>query len=380
MSAQRPILVLTASTGSGHNMAAEAMAAALRRQNPPAPVEIVDVLNSAGPLFRRIYGGGYAALVNRLPWGMGWLYETTDQANHDVRERLMRAVQNQLTRGIVRDLLRRAPSLVVNTHYLPADIVAMLRNDGQLDCPQVTVTTDLETHRIWVHSPTERYYTATELGRTFLTTWGVAADRILVTGIPIRPQFEQDVSRADARARLNLPPNGLIVLLVVGTVGYGTPEGLLAQLLSVPSDVHVVGIAGRSPKLKERFERTVRKSSRSATIVGFSDEMHLWMRAADLMVTKSGGLTSSEALRCGLPLAIVNAIPGQETRNADYLLEHGAAIKVNHAQLLGARVAEVLSEPGRLEQMRTSAGRLAQPNAADRIAQDALSFLTPASI
>jgi processive 1,2-diacylglycerol beta-glucosyltransferase len=102
--------------------------------------------------------------------------------------------------------------------------------------------------------------------------------------------------------------------------------------------------------------------------------MHLWMTAADLLVTKPGGLTSAEALVCGLPMLLVYPIPGQETRNADYLLEHEAAVKVNHPRLVGYRAAELLADRGRLDRMRAAAGALARPGAAARIAADALAL------
>jgi processive 1,2-diacylglycerol beta-glucosyltransferase len=372
---KRPILVLTASTGAGHNMAARAVEVALRAAAPAEEIEAHDVLEFASPFFRRLYSGGYQNLVRHWPTAMGWLYDATDRAGHSIHHRIRLTLQNRASPRIVRYLLSRSPKLVVNTHFLPAEVVARLRRAGRLDCPQVTVTTDFETHRLWVHPPTERYYAGTELGKALLATWGVPPDSVQVVGIPVRPAFAQPLEPRTARTQLGLDPERAVVLLLGGAIGYGRPELLFDELLRMPADAQIVAIAGRNERLRRRLEARVRGSPRPVRVLGFTEQIHEWMSAADVLVTKPGGLTSSEALACGLPLVIVNPIPGQETRNSDYLLEHGAAIRVNHPRLLGHRVNELLSDPERLRTLRAAARRLARPDAAARIARGALEVL-----
>ncbi|MGD8452350.1 MAG: glycosyltransferase [Phycisphaerae bacterium] len=371
----RPILVLTASTGAGHNTAARAIEAALHAAVPDQIVEYHDVLESAGRCFRGFYGGGYRALVRHLPCAMGWLYERADQPNRPLETRVHKAVQTALTGGIARYIEQRRPRLVINTHYLPGDIVARLRLLGRLDCPQVVVTTDFETHRIWVNACTERYYTATAMGREYLRQCGAPGERVLVTGIPVRPGFEQPPERDALRARLGLDGEGPVVLLLAGGVGYSRPERLVEELIHMPADAQIAVVAGKNERLQRRCEDLARRTPRRVVVSGYTDRVFEWMHAADLMVSKPGGLTTSEALVCGLPLVLVDPIPGQETRNADYLLEHGAAIKVNDPRLLGHRVSQLLTTPTQLERRRVAARTLARPGAAGRIVADALSLL-----
>ena len=376
MREERSILILTASAGAGHNIAARAVQAALHAQAPDETCEVHDVLQSTGPLFRRVYGGGYKSMVRYLPTGMGWLYRAMDQPNGRVRHRLCTMIQVVCTTGTAGYIIRRRPKLVINTHYLPAELVARLRRTGRLDCPQVTVTTDFETHRIWVHEPTERYYTATQRGQAHLIACGVPAERIVVSGIPVRSAFSQPLDRRSARRRLGLNPDSPVVLLLGGDIGFGSTHGLLVELIHMTADAQLVAVAGRNEALRRRFEALARGSRRPVTVIGFTDELHVCMRAADLVVSKPGGLTVSEALVCGLPLVIVNPIPGQETCNSDYLLAHGAAIKIDNPRQLGRSVSQLLTSPARLETLRAATLAIARPEAAADIVRDALQLLT----
>jgi processive 1,2-diacylglycerol beta-glucosyltransferase len=370
------ILILAASSGAGHLIAARALEHEVRAQAPGARVEVLDVLTITNALFRKLYAGGYLGIVRHLPSAMGWLYDTMDRPDAWGKDATRICVQNASKRPIVRHVLQQRPALIINTHYLPGEIVAQMRRAGQLACPQVTVTTDYETHRIWVQEPAERYYTATEDGKVYLTTWGVAPERVLVTGIPVRPGFAQVIDQREARQRCGLDPHCPVVLLLCGGFGVGPIAGLLHELVRMPGAAQVVAIAGRNEVLRRRLERQAEGAPRPVRVIGFTDQVHEWMYAADVVVTKPGGLTVAESLACGLPLVIVNPIPGQETRNADYLLEHGAAIKVNHVRMLGHRVSGLLADGPRLEGLRAAAQAIARPHAARDIVADALTFVS----
>lgn len=347
------------------------MEAELRRQAPEERVVVHDVLQSTNGFFRALYAQGYLGLVNHAPAAMGMLYDATDRPNRYFRRNLRSAFQDWNARPAMRLICDLRPRLILNTHFLPAEIVAHLRTRGALDCPQVTVTTDFETHKLWAQPPTERYYTATEDGKAYLQTWGVDGASVQVTGIPVRAAFSQPTDRTAARERCGLDATRAVVLLLCGGFGVGPTAELFAQLQKLSTDIQVAVVTGRNEALREKLERL---SVRPTRVVGFTDAMHDWMSAADLVVTKPGGLTAAEALTCRLPLVIVNPIPGQETRNSDFLLENGAAVKVNNPRLLAHRVTRLLDDAARLAALRGAAERLARPDAAAQIARDALSF------
>jgi processive 1,2-diacylglycerol beta-glucosyltransferase len=371
------ILVLTASAGGGHLIAGHALAHALRAGAPGAEVEVIDALALTNALFRQAYAGTYLQLVQHAPAAFGWLYEAMDRPGGGFWDAARGWIQNLNMAPVVRHILGRRPALIVNTHYLPAEIVAHMRRAGQLACPQVTVTTDYETHRMWVQEPTERYYTATEEGKTYLTTWGVEPQRILVTGIPVRPGFEQALGRAVACQRCGLDPGAPVVLVLCGGFGVGPITAMFRELVHMAHQAQIVVIVGRNEALRAKLERFVAGVTLPLRVVGFTDQVHEWMQAADVVVTKPGGLTVAEALASALPIVIVNPIPGQETRNSDYLLEHGAALKVSNLRMLARRIHGLLSDPHRLDELRAAARGIARPHAAHDIAADALTFLPP---
>lgn len=370
----QPIVILTASAGAGHNIAARAIHDALSLLAPAQPVVLHDVLDFCPTAFRVVYSRGYAELISRTPRLFGWLYETMDKPGRGPSEWLRLAIQASSTGGVGRRLRRISPRLIIHTHFLPAEIVAGLRRRGRLDCPQWTVLTDFEAFRLWIQPPTDRYYASTTNAADYLRAAGVPHDAIRVSGIPIRPAFWDPAERMEMRARHGLIGDRPVLLVSCGRSGR-QPERMARALTGVRSDAQIVLISGRDERLRARLERGFGRQAPRFRVLGHTDRMHEWMRAADLLVSKPGGLTSSEALACGLPLVIVDPIPGQETRNSDYLLERGAGVKVNDLKLLSARVNRLLSDTPALAEMREAAGRAARPYAAREIAQDALAWL-----
>lgn len=391
MGGEGAVLVLTASAGAGHVVAASAIVEALRERLAGRRVEAVDVLKCSTRLFRGLYAQGYLAAVNHLPALMGYLYDVTDRPCDGLASRLRSAYQDLSNRALMRRLLRDPPALVINTHFLPAELIARLRRAGRLDVPQFVVTTDFETHQIWIQEPTERYFTATGRGKAYLCARGVEAERVCVSGIPVRRGFEKPADRRAIRLREGLDCERPVVLLLCGGFGVGPTRRLFEQLLAVEVEHQLVAVAGRNEDLRADLERCAQRAGCAASgagrpcvrVLGYVENMHEWMAAADVLVSKPGGLTASEALVSGLPMLVVNPIPGPESRNCDYLLEHGAAVKVNAAgpaaarcwPLLSHAVGELLRDRGRLEAMRAAARAIARPGAADAVAEAACRLL-----
>jgi processive 1,2-diacylglycerol beta-glucosyltransferase len=260
---------------------------------------------------------------------------------------------------------------VVNTHFLPAEMIAMLKRRGEFAAPQFTVTTDFETHRLWVNQPCEQYFTATEEGAAYLTHWGVPERDILVSGIPIDPAFGRPHDRAALLEKHDLAHDRPIILQMSGGFGVGPVEELYRAILSVEVPLQVVVSTGKNEELKARLE-TIASRRHRTKVIGFTNSMHEFMSISDILVSKPGGLTTSEALACGTAMAIVNPIPGQESRNSDFLLEHGAAIKVNNPATFRLKLTRLLENPSLLKTYKENAARLGRPEAAFTVAERAL--------
>jgi processive 1,2-diacylglycerol beta-glucosyltransferase len=265
--------------------------------------------------------------------------------------------------------------LVINTHFLPAEIIAHLRKEERLSVPQVTATTDFETHRLWVNQPCDRYFTATEEGALYLNSWGVPASDIFPTGIPIHPVFSQPKDRAECLARHGLKGDRPIILQLAGGFGVGPIEKLFHAILEVELPLEIVVVAGRNEKLKTQLQKIKAHSKHHVKVLGFTDQIDELMAVADLVVSKPGGLTTSETLARGAAMVIVNPIPGQESRNSDFLLENGAAIKVNNIATLAYKLTTLLRDPERLKQLKANARHLGRPRAAFDVVNGALELI-----
>lgn len=371
------ILVLSASVGAGHLRAAEAVELALKQTHPEATVRNVDILEMTNRLFKRLYGQFYLDLVNKAPHALGYFYDLMDEPRSPKRRTdTLRLYLEKLNLKTFVKFLKDEPwDLVINTHFLPAEIIASLRAKKEIDLPQVTATTDFETHRLWVNQPCDRYFTATDEGALYLQHWGVPAADTFVTGIPIHPVFATPKDRRACIAKHGLAEDRPIILQLSGGFGVGPIERIFRGILSIDKPIQLVTITGRNEKLKDQLAKIKPPGHHKVKVMGFTKEIDELMQAADVVVSKPGGLTTSEVLASGAVMVIVNPIPGQESRNSDYLLENGAAIKANNIATLGHKLGALLNDAARLERLRANVRRIAKPRAAFDVVEQSLGFV-----
>jgi processive 1,2-diacylglycerol beta-glucosyltransferase len=372
------VLILSASSGAGHVRAAQALEKAFRAQGN-CEVEHIDTLQHVSKLFQRLYDKAYIRMVRRAPDLMGLLYEQTDKPWRHPRQRL--AMDRLNTQPMIRLLKKIQPDLCVATHFLPAEILAWLIAKKKLQARHAIVVTDYDVHALWLCRTVDRYYVATRESLEYLANIGVPREKLQVTGIPIDPLFEKPVSTAEARKKLGLAVSEPVLLLSAGGYGVGPLEQLVNDLLELQRPWQIVAIAGKSEPLKKKLDALAKGAGKTPlgqprmVPVGFTTEMDQYMAAADLLIGKAGGLTTSEALARELPMALVEPIPGQEERNADHLLEAGAAVRCNNLPAAAWKIATLVDQPEKLRAMKQAARSMAHPDAARVIAQDALRLL-----
>jgi processive 1,2-diacylglycerol beta-glucosyltransferase len=370
------VLILSASVGAGHLRAAEAVELAVRQLDPAAVVKNVDVLDLTNAAFRRLYGKAYLDLVNRVPHVLGYFYDLLDRPRRpkSTRDRLRLAVEKLNLGPFLKFLQEQSWDVIVNTHFLPAEIIASLRRKDRLHTPQLTVTTDFETHRLWVNQPCDHYFTATEEGAAYLQHWGVPAEHTTATGIPIHPVFSQEKPREECLLRQGLVGDRPVLLQLAGGFGVGPIEQIYRAVLDIAVPLEVVVVTGRNAAAKEQLAEVSPPARHRVKLLGFTKEIDELMAAADLVLSKPGGLTTSEALARGAAMAVINPIPGQESRNSDFLLENGAAIKINNIGTLAHKLTRLLGERQRLAGLKAAAKRLGRPRAALDVARRALDW------
>lgn len=360
MSDKPGILIASASAGTGHLHAAEAVRTALLERDPHSRVEHVDVLDLAPSWVRTLYGGGFELVASHAPWLWRELYQRTNGA-HDVarwgtaaRQLLFRAFQDVLDRGDW--------NAVLCTHFLPCQLAA-----GWPGAPPFAlVVTDFTLHRYWVQPRVKRYFTATRslADDVRRRVRGVQAD---ATGIPVSPSFLDALPRVAARVSLGLDPDRPVVLVMGGGMGVGVSESAAAVAAADVPGLQVLAVTGHNERARAHLVEHGLPPSR-LRVFGQVDRVPDFMAAADLVVTKPGGLTVSEALALGRPLLLTRGIPGHEDGNARALLDTGAAEYASDPDAVQAAVQRIFRSHRALETMATRARGVGRPHAARSIA------------
>jgi processive 1,2-diacylglycerol beta-glucosyltransferase len=361
------VLVLSASAGAGHMRAAEAIEKAIRARGAATDVQHLDVLRFTNQVFRHLYSKAYIDLVNKAPEILGWLYDYMDdpkKKDDPVRIAFDRLNANPFTRY----LRRYQPDVAICTHFLPSGIISSLKEKGKVNVLNSVVVTDFDVHAMWLCRHAEQYFVALDETRVHLKALGVAEPLTTVSGIPIDPVFAVHKDKRAMRRKHGLEEGRFTVLVSAGGFGVG-PVGHLMQALSrLEHPARVVVVCGRNEALRTELSEAVKAfpmpSNVVFTLLGFTTEMDELMAAADLYVGKPGGLTTSEALAKGLPMVVINPIPGQEERNSDHLLEEGVAIRCNNLPVLAFKIDTLLDTPGKLARMAENARHLGKPEAA----------------
>ena len=356
------VLIVSASTGTGHARAAAALHEALLERDPALRVEHVDLLELAPRWVRAAYGSGYELVVARAPWLWERIYRRTDGGDGD-RARWGPLAQRLLFREFRRLLLSAPWRLCLCTHFLPCQLAA-----GRPGLPPFALAvTDFTLHRWWVQPGVRRYFVATGALAAELRP-RVRGARVDATGIPVAGGFAAAPPREEARAQLGLDAARRTVLVMGGGLGLGMEEMVDAVLAADVRDVQVVAVCGRNAEARARLEALGLPPERLRAC-GYVHGVERYLAAADVVVTKPGGLTASEALAVGRPLLLTRPIPGQEVGNTRALAAAGAALAAPDGRALRGALEEVFGAPGLLAGLADAARRFGRPGSASAVAE-----------
>jgi len=352
------ILIVHGSVGAGHKRAAQAIAETFALEHPQIKVEVIDIVDFAGETFNQIYKKGYLSLAEKT-WGshlVGYVFDNTNKKKPGTMSRLF---QESFLLDFINHIFTFKPDVIVNTHFLSTEIVAGLRRRKLLRVPQVTVVTDYDAHAFWANHPCETFFVGQEGAVANLTHVNpmIEEERVIVSGIPCVPAFSKCPAKRTCVKNLGLvgeKGRPVVIITASGAVYEGRPSifTIYEQALSCETGIEIVVITGRQKDLREQLSKIPVPERHFVKLEGFTKVMHEYMAAADVIVTKPGGLTTAESLATGLAMVIVNPYPGQEMRNTDNLLENGIAVKANDLYLLGSKLNSIVSDPSRLKRMQ----------------------------
>lgn len=371
------ILILHASLGAGHLTAANALCEAFR-QFPDVEVLCEDALAYANSLYRSTVTQAYKQLSEKLPQLYKAFYEGSDISDLD-RSLDSNLVWAKLERPFFTELGQFVRSVnadaIVCVQQIPSRLLQLLDQDDQPATPQYVVVTDVIAHSTWINYGVKGYFLPNSLSANLLVQRGVSSDGLHVTGIPIKLEITTPKSKAGMRDRHDLPMHLPVISIFGGGLNPRRVRAMVADLLQSPIPLMVVLVAGRNERLVDAWDDLVETDTvklRKLESISYVDDLVV---ASDLIITKAGGLITSEILARGTPMILVDPIPGQEEQNADVIAAAGAGVQIRLMEMVAPAVQYLIKHPDRLVEMRESALELGRPRAALTIAEKILADL-----
>ncbi len=350
-------LIFSITAGQGHNQTAKVMAEAL--ENNGVKCKYMDVYEYIHPRLSeslsklylmstksvpKIYGGGYRMLEKKDPY------------NGKVLPKLTNIL---LARKLLKMIREESPDFIICTHVFAALLVTYLMDHMDRNIRTIGIVTDFTIHPFWEDTCLDDYVIASDLLIHQGVQKGIPEEKFRPFGIPIDPKFAKEMTKEKACLALDIPVKKT-VLVMSGSMGFGNVLDEIKEIAALPLDFQIITICGNNKKLKEQIDRL--KTDKAIYNFGYVNNVDVFMDAADCIVTKPGGLTTSEALAKNLPMLMNNPVPGQEDRNVEFLLNAGAAMKISKTFPLDEALYQLFSNEERLEVLNRAISSLRKPD------------------
>lgn len=356
-------LFLSVSAGHGHNQTAMASMESLRAKG--VDCVLLDIFEYINPILSESVAKAYLISTKFTPAVYGKLYrlgEKLEKSNEKLY--IGKIIGSLLSRKLTGFLSEYQPDVIVCTHIFPAQVISYLREKG-LSCKSVGIITDFTVHPFWEDTNLDYYVTASSLLNLQLQRKGIPLEKVWPIGIPIFRKFANKVDRAEARKLLGIE-NKTTILVMSGSMGYGNVGDVIRRLDNMDMDFQIISVCGNNASLKKKID--LMDTRKKIYNFGFVDNVDLMMDASDCILTKPGGLTVSESLAKCIPMILINPIPGQEDRNAEFLLNNGLAIKTSETFPPDEAVYHLFHNESRKEYMIQMMRNIGRPYAADELA------------
>lgn len=412
------VLILSASTGGGHNRASNALKSYITSKDSDAKVDIIDTLRYCSSILDKTVTIGYKTIAKNAPELYGTFYKTADKES-PISE-LVNSVMTQFAKKLVPLIEEHNPDIVVTCHPFASSMMSILKETYDITVPVVSIITDYMPHRAYIGDHIDAYITASkDTADNLSKKYGVDSAKIYPLGMPIFQSFyNNDENRNnETMDRLGFSRNKPTVLIMAGSFGVTDILKIYENLVELEVDYQIIVITGKNQKLYDAFEKMLTKGikefethdysqlfsglsdsniakliyehseqlrselnskliktfkrstdkTKPTKLFYFVDNVEDYMHVSDLIITKPGGLTTSESLACGLPMAVFKAFPGQEAQNADFLTEKKAAIVLEKGAKGAQQIKELLTHPDVLSQMKVNSKNCARTNSAECI-------------
>jgi processive 1,2-diacylglycerol beta-glucosyltransferase len=351
------VLIFTASTGAGHDQAAEAIHCNLAQKG--LDVHVVNTLASCPKIYERLIENGYSIMANYMPKLYGGLYYFSHyrHPNHNLKKVFAHLFKDSM----LKEIEAYQPDLMISTHPLYVNVLASLKQEQATQAALISVVTDLGVHRFYLHKEVDAYITGSTVTNAQLQALGIPAERLHSIGIPVKPEFYASLSYQGHPKQ-----KPFSILVMAGSMGNYKLISVMDQLSKLKKNIKVHVVCGRNERLKNILVKRYGEIN-TFEIVGYCNDIDRLMTDADVLISKPGGITSTEALYRHLPLIIPFYINGQESENAMILSKLGVAIKLDKHQNLKHVIEGMLYDPTILEKLRQNIERVASQYSIEKL-------------
>lgn len=366
----KKILILYAAYGGGHYSAAKSIKKYLDN-NYEVQTEIIDCIEYINKVLNKLTTEAYKEMARKVPslWGKVYSKSQKGLISH-VSSRTNKVMAIKL-KNLIKE---KNPDLVISTHPFSSQMVSYLKRKGKISCKLVTILTDFAPHDQWLigHEYTDGFFVSNDNMKKYLKEYGIEDKKIYVTGIPLSDRFFENFDKDAIFTELNLDKNKPVILFFGGGefgLGKDRPVQILDALIHNLHTCQIIAISGKNPKMNANFKELVEKtnSQNRVRVLDYTNKVPELMRISSIVVTKPGGLTTSESLASDLPMLVINPIPGQEEENAEFLEAHNVAVWLKKEEDPNKVINDLFSHPEKLEKMKENAKLLAKKNSTSDI-------------
>ena len=365
------VLIVSVKTGYGHHSAAKAIIDYLSERG--VTCEMLDTFEYINPHLADSIDSGYMFSTKYFPEIYGKAYDMLDRQEEKRDKHSPITVLSKIVSKKLKDFITDyAPDVIIGTHSYACMMMTYLREKNIVTCPLVGIITDFTVHPFWESTELDYYITPNELLGNQMKKKGISPDKVRPFGIPIRREFSKKIPKEEARCMLGID-NKQTLLVMMGSMGFGNVIKDIVSIDELDKDFQILVVCGKNEKMKAEFE--ARRWNKTVRVYGFVDNVDVMMDASDLIITKPGGLTSSEFLSKKLPAIIMNPIRGQEDRNTEFLVNNGAAIMVTDTFSLEEAIYEMFESPCRMELLKKSVDFLGKPDSTKNVCEFVMGIL-----
>ncbi|HBC95189.1 MAG TPA: UDP-N-acetylglucosamine--LPS N-acetylglucosamine transferase [Clostridium sp.] len=360
------VLILSISAGGGHGTAAEALKDYIVLRAPQSEIQIIDTLKYINPIIDKVVIGGYLKSLKVYPDLYGKLYTYSEydyKITSVISSRLIEAMTCKLL-PLINDF---NPDILISTHSFSAEMLSVLKSKYNMTIPCMCIITDYYPHNSWLHPYLDAYVVSNKDMIDKMVSKNIPEDTIYSLGIPVKPEFSINYCKEDILKGLHLSPSKFTILIMGGSLGMGKILNIYKQLNKVTADIQIIIITGKNKKLYSELFKIKENSLKNTIIIGFTQHVNKYMQASNLLLTKPGGLTITEALISKIPIGLLSPIPGQEEKNAEFLLKHNLAVDLTDIEKFKKNIEDLLNSKDILNTMSENCYKFSKPYASSDI-------------